>query len=222
MIEMKNVVVSSSPHVRNEKDTRSIMVDVIIALMPALALGVFVFGPRALTVTAVSVAAAVFFEWLYEKLLKKPYTIGDYSAVVTGILLAYNLPVTVPLWIPIIGTGFAIILVKQLFGGLGKNFMNPALAARAFLFSWPVLMTTWVKPHTALSLFTTPVDVVTAATPLAQMKLNGALPNASVLDMALGQIGGCLGETSALALFGPAGCISFTAESSPPGFRLHT
>ena len=200
MIELKKVVVSSSPHIRNEKDTRSIMVDVIIALMPALALGIFVFGPRALTISAVSVISAVFFEWLYQKILKKPPTIGDCSAVVTGLLLAYNLPVSAPLWLPIVGTGFAIVLVKQLFGGLGQNFMNPALAARAFLFSWPVIMTTWVKPHTALPLFKTPIDVITAATPLAQMKMTHMLPDVSILDMALGQIGGCLGETSALAL----------------------
>ncbi|MCX7614899.1 MAG: RnfABCDGE type electron transport complex subunit D [Clostridiales bacterium] len=200
MIELKKVIVTSSPHIRNENDTRSIMIDVIIALLPALALGTFVFGPRALTITTVSVISAVFFEWFYQKLLKKPSTIGDCSAVVTGILLAYNLPVTAPLWLPIIGTGFAVILVKQLYGGIGKNFMNPALAARAFLFSWPVIMTTWVKPHTALPLFVTPVDVVTAATPLAQMKFSQTLPDVTVLEMALGQIGGCLGETSALAL----------------------
>ncbi|MDP4109650.1 MAG: RnfABCDGE type electron transport complex subunit D [Bacillota bacterium] len=199
MIELKNVTVSSSPHIRNENDTRSIMTDVIIALMPALALGIFVFGPRAITVTSVSVISAIFFEWLYRKLLKKPSTIGDCSAAVTGILLAYCLPVTVPLWVPAVGTGFAIILVKQLYGGIGKNFMNPALAGRAFLFSYPVIMTTWVKPHTPLPLFLNPVDVVTAATPLAQMK-SGMMPGASVFDMALGQVGGCIGETSALAI----------------------
>ena len=173
-------------------------------LLPALALAIFVFGPRALTVTAISAASSIFFEWLYEKLLKKPSTIGDCSAVVTGILLAYNLPVTVPIWIPVVGSGFAIVVGKQLYGGIGKNFINPALAGRAFLMaSWPAIMTTWVKPHSALPFFATPTDVITAATPLAQMKIGNfsdLISSTSILDMALGQIGGCLGEVSALAL----------------------
>jgi electron transport complex protein RnfD len=122
------------------------MLDVIIALLPALAVAAYMFGIRAILLTVVSAAACVFFEWGYRKLLKKPQTIGDLSAVVTGILLAYCLPCSIPLWMVIIGDMFAIVLVKQLFGGIGKNFVNPALAARAFMFSWPVVMTTWVAP----------------------------------------------------------------------------
>ena len=200
MYDLSQVKVSNSPHIRSEDSTRQIMLDVIIALIPALALAVFVFGARALVVTAVSVAGSVVFEWLYNKLLKKPCTIDNCSAIVTGMLLAYTLPVTAPLWMVLIGDFFAIIIVKALFGGLGKNFMNPALGGRAFLMaSYPVFMTTWAKVRTALPLFGTPADVVTGATPLAFMK-EGKLPDVSMADAALGMIGGCIGEVSALAL----------------------
>ena len=200
MYDLSQVKVSNSPHIRSEDSTRQIMLDVIIALIPALALAVFVFGARALVVTAVSVAGSVVFEWLYNKLLKKPCTIGNCSAIVTGMLLAYTLPVTAPLWMVLIGDLFAIVIVKALFGGLGKNFMNPALGGRAFLMaSYPVFMTTWAKVRTALPLFGTPADVVTGATPLAFMK-EGKLPDVSMADAALGMIGGCIGEVSALAL----------------------
>ena len=200
MYDLSQVKVSNSPHIRSEDSTRQIMLDVIIALIPALALGVFVFGARALVVTAVSVIGSVFFEWLYNKLLKKPCTIGNCSAIVTGMLLAYTLPVTAPLWMVLIGDLFAIVIVKALFGGIGKNFMNPALGGRAFLMaSYPVFMTTWAKVRTALPLFGTPADVVTGATPLAFMK-EGKLPDVSMADAALGMIGGCIGEVSALAL----------------------
>jgi len=200
MSDLKQVIATSSPHIKTEDDTRAIMLDVIIALLPAFAISIFTFGARAASIVAVSVITAVLCEWLYRRLMKKPQTVGDLSAVVTGMLLAYNVPVTIPLWVPMIGSAFAIIVVKQLYGGIGKNFMNPALAARAFLFSWPVLMTTWVMPRTALPLFATPVDVVSAATPLATLK-GGALPDGvSLLQCLLGQTGGCLGETSALCL----------------------
>ena len=119
MYDLSQVKVSNSPHIRSEDSTRQIMLDVIIALIPALALAIFVFGARALVVTAVSVIGSVFFEWLYNKLLKKPCTIGNLSAVVTGILLAYTLPVTAPLWMVLIGDLFAIVIVKSLFGGIG-------------------------------------------------------------------------------------------------------
>ena len=198
MADLSKLTVSSSPHIRHEDNTRQIMVDVIIALMPALAIAIYVFGPRALTLTAVSAAGCLFFEWLYQRLMKKPVTVGDCSALVTGILLAYCLPVSSPMWMVLIGDAFAIIVVKQLYGGIGKNFMNPALSARAFLMSFPVIMTTWPAIRTKLPLFATP-DVVSSATPLASLK-DGLMPNASLTDLALGMVGGSMGEISALAL----------------------
>ena len=198
MADLSKLTVSSSPHIRHEDSTRQIMVDVIIALMPALAIAIYVFGPRALTLTAVSAAGCLFFEWLYQRLMKKPVTVGDCSALVTGILLAYCLPVSSPMWMILIGDAFAIIVVKQLYGGIGKNFMNPALSARAFLMSFPVIMTTWPAIRTKLPLFATP-DVVSSATPLASLK-EGLMPNASLTDLALGMVGGSMGEISALAL----------------------
>ena len=199
MYDLSQVKVSNSPHIRSEDSTRQIMLDVIIALIPALALAIFVFGARALVVTAVSVVGSVVFEWLYNKLLNKPCTIGNCSAIVTGMLLAYTLPVTAPLWMVLIGDLFAIIIVKALFGGLGKNFMNPALGGRAFLMaSYPVFMTTWCKVHTSLPLFGTP-DITSSATPLSFLK-EGKLPDVSLGDAALGMVGGCIGEVSALAL----------------------
>ena len=198
MADLSKLTVSSSPHIRHEDNTRQIMVDVIIALMPALAIAIYVFGPRALTLTAVSAAGCLFFEWLYQRLMKKPVTIGDCSALVTGILLAYCLPVSSPMWMVLIGDAFAIIVVKQLYGGIGKNFMNPALSARAFLMSFPVIMTTWPAIRTKLPLFATP-DVVSSATPLASLK-QGMMPTASLTDLALGMVGGSMGEISALAL----------------------
>ena len=198
MADLSKLTVSSSPHIRHEDNTRQIMVDVIIALMPALAIAIYVFGPRALTLTAVSAAGCLFFEWLYQRLMKKPVTVGDCSALVTGILLAYCLPVSSPMWMVLIGDAFAILVVKQLYGGIGKNFMNPALSARAFLMSFPVIMTTWPAIRTKLPLFATP-DVVSSATPLASLK-EGLMPNASLTDLALGMVGGSMGEISALAL----------------------
>jgi electron transport complex protein RnfD len=191
--------VSVSPHVRAPENTRSIMLDVVIGLVPAMVAAVYFFGLRALCVLAVSVAASVFFEWGYRKLLKKDQTIGDCSAVVTGILLALVCPVTIPYWTIIIGDFFAIVIVKQLFGGIGQNFMNPALAGRAFLFSWPVIMTTWVVPGTSLNLIGSNVDAVTAATPMSYLS-SGSLPAQSILSLFTGNVGGCMGETSAILL----------------------
>ncbi len=199
MTELKNLKVSSSPHIRNEDSTRQIMLDVVIALLPALAVAVFVFGARSLVMTVVSVLGCVFFEWLYNKLLKKPLTITDGSAVVTGMLLAYTLPVTAPYWVVLIGDFFAIVIVKCLYGGIGQNFINPALGGRAFLMaSWPVAMTTWCKVQTSLPLFTTP-DITSSATPLTFLK-EGKLPTESLQNAALGMVGGSMGEISALAL----------------------
>jgi len=194
------MVVSPAPHIRDRVTTNRIMLDVIIALCPALVVAIWVFGPRAALVTGVCVAACVFFEWAYEKLLKRKNTVGDFSAALTGVLLAYNLPVTIPLWQAIFGSFVAIILVKQLFGGLGKNFANPAITARIIMFlAFPITMTTWVVPFD----WKTATDAVTGATPLVELLhiFRGesyTLP--TTWNLFLGVHGGCLGETSELAL----------------------
>ena len=194
----EKLIVSESPHVRKGSSTAGIMLDVVIALMPSLIAGVLIFGYRAAVLAAVCVGASVFFEWAWCKIIKKPSTINDFSAVVTGLLLAFNLPVTMPFWMAIIGALFAIVLVKQFFGGIGHNFMNPALAARAFLLtSWAQAMTTWVAPFSEVSLFNN-TDAVSMATPLGILKEGGELP--SYMDMFLGKVGGCIGEVSTVAL----------------------
>ena len=197
----KKLIVSSSPHMRSKDTISSIMLNVVIALMPALIAAVYFFGLRALSVVGISVISCVLSEYIWQKACGKPITINDWSAVVTGVLLGFNLPVTVPLWIPVIGGVFAIIIVKQFFGGLGQNFMNPALAARAFLLaSWPVNMTTWVNPFTKLPLFMN-VDVISSATPLGIIKSTEvAMEVPGYYNLFMGNIGGCIGETSVLAL----------------------
>ena len=195
------LTISSSPHAHSPVTTDTIMRDVLIALIPALVGSVYFFGFRALMVTLISMAACVFFEWGWCKIRKIENRVHDLSAMVTGALLAFVCPVTIPYWTIILGDFFAIILVKQLFGGIGKNFLNPALAGRAFMFSWPVFMSTWIPVgfKNAAPVFGTPADVVTAATPLAAMH-QGTMPDTSVLDLFLGNVGGCIGETSALLL----------------------
>ena len=196
---MDKIVVSSSPHIRSKVRTSTIMCDVIIALIPALLCGVLFFGARALYLTVLCMGFCVGFEFLWEKILKKDITITDGTALVTGMLLAFNLPVSAPWWICLIGSFVAIIIAKQFFGGVGHNFINPALAGRAFLLaSWPVIMTKWTEPFTT-GFFVSP-DIVSSATPLAILKNpeGGKLPD--IMDMFLGNIGGCIGETSALAL----------------------
>ena len=195
----EKLIVTESPHVRSGNTTSGIMLDVCIALLPALIVGAFVFGLRAIALTFVCVASAIFFEWLWCKILKKPSSIGDFSAAVTGLLLAMNLPVTMPYWMAILGSLFAVIIVKQFFGGIGHNFMNPALAARAFLLtSWAQAMTSWAKPFESVAIFN-PTDAVTSATPLELIKQGGGeLPG--YMDLFLGRIGGCIGEVSAAAL----------------------
>ncbi len=186
------------------ESTRTIMRDVIIALLPALAGAAYIFGLRALVMVAISVASCIIFETFFCKLVKKNSTTMDLSAVVTGILLAYNLPVAAPLWIPVVGAFFAIIIVKMLFGGIGQNVMNPALAARAFLgASWAAEMTAWVKPVLNPAAWVNP-DVVAAVTPLADIKA-GVLPmtmnrGANMMNQILGARAGSLGETSAILL----------------------
>lgn len=195
----KQLIVSSSPHGGSNDDTRSIMLDVIIALVPTLILAIFYFGFRSLTLTLVTAASCIAFEYLYRRFMKKSSSIGDLSAVVTGMLIALNLPVSAPYWIAVIGAGFAIIIVKQLYGGIGKNFMNPALAARVFLFSWPTIMNTWPAVFTKAPLFGSTADVVTAATPLTPLK-DGLIPDISLMELLLGQHGGSIGENAALVL----------------------
>jgi electron transport complex protein RnfD len=201
MAQMKyfyELTISSSPHVHAPVTTRTIMRDVLIALTPALLGSIYFFGLQALLVTLVSAAACVFFEWAYCRITKTNCKIYDLSAVVTGVLIAFVCPPTIPIWTILIGDFFAIILVKALFGGIGRNIVNPALAARAFLFSYPVLMTHWTDPGLQNILWIP--DAVSSATPLASMH-QGVLPeNVTILDMFLGNIGGCIGETSALLL----------------------
>ena len=206
MTDYKNLklIASSSPHIRSNEDTRSIMLDVIIALLPALAWSVYCFGWKALLLTAVSVVSCVFFEWAYRKAMKKSCMVGDLSAVVTGILLSFVCPVDLPWWVIIIGAFFSIVVVKQLYGGIGCNFLNPALAGRAALLaSYATAMTTWAVPMSKLSAFGSNADAVTSSTPLAMMK-NGDFATLtstySVVDMFLGRVGGSLGEVSALML----------------------
>ena len=203
MAQMKyyyELTVSSSPHVHQDVTTKTIMRDVLIALAPALIFSVVNFGFRALTVTAVSVIACYAFEKLWNILMKQNDKTYDLSACVTGVLLAFVCPVTVAYWQIVLGAAFAILLVKMLFGGLGRNVVNPALAGRAFMMSWPVAMSTWIKPGFANAApVVNPVDIATAATPLANMH-QGMMPEESWLALFWGNVGGCIGETSALML----------------------
>ena len=183
------LLVSSSPHIRSNDTVSSIMRDVVIALLPATIYSVYLFRLNAIITILLSIIAAVATEAIIQKIRKKPITISDWSAVITGLLLSFNLPASVPWWIPIIGSIFAISIVKHAFGGLGQNFMNPALAARAFLVaSWPVEMTSWITPG---------VDAVSTATPLT---LFGDKLQPSMVDLFIGNVSGCIGETSALLL----------------------
>ncbi len=182
----QNMKISSSPHIRDKETTTNLMGQVLVALMPATVVGVFNFGSSAFIIILISVLSCVIFEALFEKITKRKNTVLDLSAAVTGLLLALNLPPEVPYWMPVLGSFFAIIVVKQLFGGLGQNFMNPALAARCFLLiSFTGRMTTFTY------------DAVTTATPLANLKAGEAV---DVLSMFLGTTAGTIGETSALAL----------------------
>lgn len=187
-----NLVVSSAPHIVSNMDTSRIMMMVILALVPSLLVSVYVFGMRVLSLTAVCIVAAVFFEWIWNVLMHKRQTVGDLSAVVTGMLIAFNVPSGLPYWIAIVGCFVAIIIVKQLFGGVGKNIANPAITARIVLFiSFATEMTTWPLPRMA-------ADAVSTATPLGVLAEGGELPNN--VEMFLGFIGGSMGEVSAIAL----------------------
>lgn len=196
------LTVSPSPHMKSADSTRSVMIDVIIALMPAFIWGVVMSGLRALVIAVLSVGACILFEALTQKLLHRPVTVSDCSAAVTGLLLAMNVSVCVPLWMPIVGAFFAIVVVKQIFGGIGKNIVNPALAARVFLFSWASDMTRFTAVGSrvnSLSVTLADSDITAGATPLVSLGA-GELPKSSLSDMFLGNIGGCIGEVSALLL----------------------
>ena len=212
-IEYKSgpLTVTSPPHLKNEETTSTIMLDVLIALLPASAWGVYVYGLRALMIILLSIGTAVLFEAAYQFFMNMPITVKDGSAAVTGLLLALCLPVSVSLWIVVVGTFFAIIIVKQLFGGLGKNIVNPAIAARVYLFlAWPEQMSFFTAPYTKLPLFkgVHTVDAVASATPLASLA-NGELPNAEMFDVVLGNVGGSIGEVSVIMLLAGGAYLLF-------------
>lgn len=198
---MKKLLVSASPHIHSPETTTGVMGDVIISLLPALVMAVVWFGSRALVLTAVCIGTAVLAEWVFRRVMKRPNTLGDLSAVVTGLILALNLPATLPLWMAAIGSIVAIVVVKQMFGGIGQNFVNPAMTARIILMvSFPTAMARWTAPlASAWS-----VDAVTTATPMASLaassggNLSADLP--SLWQMLVGYHGGSMGEVCALAL----------------------
>lgn len=198
---MKKLLVSASPHIHSPETTTGVMGDVLISLLPALVMAVVWFGSRALVLTAVCIGTAVLAEWLSRRVMKRPNTLGDLSAVVTGLILALNLPASLPLWMAAIGSVVAIVVVKQMFGGIGQNFVNPAMTARIILMvSFPTAMARWTAP--LVSAWS--ADAVTTATPMASLaassggKLSADLP--SLWRMLVGYHGGSMGEVCALAL----------------------
>ena len=192
--EKAKLMITPSPHFRDDINTRKIMLTVATALLPALVMSIFYFGIRALLLTAVCVVSCVVFEYLFAKVTKKPVTISDCSAVVTGIILAFNVPVTLPFWMAVFGSFIAIVVVKCLFGGIGCNFANPAATARIFLLvSFGNQMTHWIAPHAA-------IDAVATATPLKLISAGQTDQLPSLWNMLIGNRGGSLGETCALAL----------------------
>ena len=189
----KNLAVSSSPHLRSGASTRRIMQEVCLALAPAGIAGIVLFGAHAAALIAASVITCVLSEYIYQKLAKEKTTVGDWSAVVTGLLLAYHLPAGAPIWLAVVGGVIAIVLVKQMFGGIGSNFMNPALTARAILFvSWSSLMS--ASPQTTFA-----VDATSSATPLALMGA-GSVTDVNLWNLMIGNCSGVLGETCKLAI----------------------
>ena len=189
-----NLIVSASPHLVTAMDTQKTMLMVLIALVPSLLVSTYVFGFSVLILTAVCIAASMFFEWAWNKLMKRKQTVCDLSAALTGTLIAFNLPSGLPYWIAIVGCFVAIIVVKQLFGGIGKNLVNPAITARIVLFiSFATEMTTWPLPRMNQT-----ADVLTGPTPLGVIHEGGQLP--TNMEMFLGYIGGSMGEVSAIAL----------------------
>ena len=193
----RKLLVSAGPHIRSNASTTSIMGDVLIALLPAVVASVLVFGTRALLLEVVCVASSVLFEYLFRRLLKRSNTISDLSAAVTGLLLAFNLPAGFPIWMAILGCFVAIVIVKQLFGGIGCNFANPAITGRIFLLiAFAGQMTTWPTANSYIS----GIDAVSGATPLALIKEGSIEALPAVKNLLFGIRGGCLGETCAIAL----------------------
>ena len=200
----EKLIVSSSPHMVTKTDTSKIMGTVLIALLPAFAVGIYQFGFRVVTLTAVFVASCVLFEYLYNKITKKPQTVGDLSAVLTGVLLAFNCPSSLPYEIAIVGSFAAIVVIKQLFGGIGQNLVNPAVTARVFMFiAFATPMTSWPTPRGGHATGAV-VDATTSATPLGVLS-HGSFADVyndgfTKMDLFLGNVGGCIGEISALAI----------------------
>lgn len=209
-LSQMKLTVSVSPHIRKDISIKRIMYAVCGALLPALAGSIYLFGLRVLYITLISCVSAIFAEFIAQSLMRRKLTIFDGSALLTGLLLAFNLPVNVPLWVPAIGSGFAILVAKQVFGGLGYNFINPALAGRAFLVaSWPGIMTgMWSPPIRTIGGTPSGIAAITSATPLNLLKLHFGEPEVarqlhsieSLKQLFLGNVGGCLGETSVLLL----------------------
>ena len=192
------LIVSSSPHISSPVKTKNIMLDVIIAMVPALLASVYFFGPRALALVVITVAACVISEYIARKVMKREQTIGDLSAVVTGMLLAFNYPATLPFWIAALGGIVAIVFVKQMFGGLGHNFANPAITARVILLtSFALRMTTWIEPHAWKA---GEVDAVSAATTLGMISSGNTADLPTYMQMLIGERAGCLGETCIIGL----------------------
>lgn len=197
-MEEKLLNVSSSPHVRDHSSTKSIMRDVVIALLPAALVGIYNFRLSAVLVILTTCVTCMLSEYIWQKCMKQPVTTGDFSALLTGLLLALNLPATIPLWMCVVGGVFAIIVAKQMFGGLGQNFMNPALAGRCFMMlSFSSAMTSFTVKKGAAYMYGVAVDATSSATPLAQVK-EGGLPDLKA--MFLGTTTGTIGETSVAAL----------------------
>ena len=200
----EKLIVSSSPHMVTKTDTSKIMGTVLIALLPAFAVGIYQFGFRVVTLTVVFVASCVLFEYLYNKITKKPQTVGDLSAVLTGVLLAFNCPSSLPYEIAIVGSFAAIVVIKQLFGGIGQNLVNPAVTARVFMFiAFATPMTSWPTPRGGHATGAV-VDATTSATPLGVLS-HGSFADVyndgfTKMDLFLGNVGGCIGEVSALAI----------------------
>ena len=199
----RKLIVSATPHIRSKEKVSDIMFDVLLALAPAAVMGTYYFGLKIVFLLAVSIVSCLGFEALFQLITRRKVTISDLSAVVTGVLLTFNLPASAPLWLPIVGSFFAIVIVKQLFGGLGQNFMNPALGARAFLLAaYPVYMTNWSVKPLGVDTITAATSVagVSSATPLALLK-GGYVPGwEDILNAFTGNISGCIGETCAAAL----------------------
>jgi len=189
------LTMTASPHIKSPVTTQTIMLDVLLALLPATLWSIYIFGIRSLYIILSAVISSMLFEYLYRLIMHKNNTVSDLSAAVSGLLLALSLPSSVPLWLPVVGSFFAIVIVKQLYGGIGKNVVNPALAARVFLFiAFPTELTTFPAPLTK-----TVQDVTASATPLVQLK-NGTVPDADIISCLLGSIPGTIGEVSASLL----------------------